>query len=274
VDIDHAYHLRDHFRNNGINSETVVSDTERCPNRTELVNSFRKGEITVLTNVEILTEGFDYSDIGSIIMARPTQSETLYVQCLGRGTRIKSASFIEKHKSEVCIILDFVDNTGKLSLINSYELEKDTPIADRMFLPKAYKEKLLEEERVRRERRIKLSSGADKKIDLLKLPDVKVWDSEKMLEPATEKQLEWLKSAGIYADDIEYTKKQASELISNLPCQEWQIRYLAVNGYDVTHGASIGQFQRVKYAVDNKQKYAMNSKDKSNIKNDVPWQKQ
>jgi superfamily II DNA or RNA helicase len=269
VDIDHAYNLRAEFRKNGINCETVVSDINRCPNRTELVKAFRKGEITVITNVEILTEGFDYNDIGSIIMARPTQSETLYVQCLGRGTRIKSPEFVAKNGSDVCVVLDFVDNTGKLSLINAYELEKNTPIADRMFLPKAYKEKLLFEEKKRRERRISLGIGADQKIDLLRLPEVKVWDSAKMLEPATEKQINWIKSAGIYADDIEYTKKQASELISNLNCHEWQLRYLAINGYDVTQGATIGQFQRVKNYIDNKQKYAMDEKEKAKIERNV-----
>jgi ATP-dependent helicase IRC3 len=89
VDIDHAYHLRDEFRKNGIISEAVSSDKDRCDNRSELIRGFRDGSITVLTNCEILTEGFDYSDIGTIMMCRPTQSETLYKQCLGRGSRLK-----------------------------------------------------------------------------------------------------------------------------------------------------------------------------------------
>lgn len=257
VDIEHAYHLRDKFREHGISSETVVSDTTRCPNRNEIINKFKSGEITVLTNVEILTEGFDYPDVGAVIMARPTQSETLYKQCIGRGTRLKTDEFKARFGTDKCTILDFVDNTGKLSLVNAYELEKDQPIEDRMFLPREHKEKLLAEEAKRRERRIALTAGKDKKIDLMKLPDVRIWDGEKMLEPATEKQIDWLKRAGIYAEDTEYTKKQASELISSLPCQEWQVRYLAVNGYDVTHGASIGQYQRVKYAIDNRNKYAI-----------------
>jgi superfamily II DNA or RNA helicase len=202
-------------------------------------------------------------------MCRPTQSETLYIQMLGRSTRLKSPKFVKQFGDDKAVILDFVDNTGKLSLVNAYELEKDTPISDRMFLPKAYKEKLLLEEKKRRERRIALGIGADQKIDLLKLPEVKVWDSAKMLEPATEKQLAWLQSAGIYAEDIEYTKKQASELISNLNCHEWQLRYLAINGYDVTHGATIGQFQRVKSYIDNKQKYAMDEKERNKIERGI-----
>jgi superfamily II DNA or RNA helicase len=269
VDIDHAYNLRAEFLKNGISCETVCSDERRCNNRSELINSFKKKEFQVLTNCEILTVGFDYNDIGAILMCRPTQSETLYIQMLGRSTRLKSPEFVKQFGDDKTVILDFVDNTGKLSLINAYELEKNTPIADRMFLPKDYKEKLLFEDKKRRERRIALGIGADQKIDLLRLPEVKVWDSAKMLEPATEKQINWIKSAGIYADDIEYTKKQASELISNLNCHEWQLRYLAINGYDVTQGATIGQFQRVKNYIDNKQKYAMDEKEKTKIERNV-----
>lgn len=258
VDIDHAYNLRNAFRRDGIYAETVVSDQERCPNRTELVNKFKAGDVQVITNVNILTEGFDYADIGSIIMARPTQSETLYIQCIGRGTRLKSEAFKEHWGTDKCIVLDFVDNTGRLSLINSYELEKNIPVEERLFLPKEHKEKLLLQEKERRERLIKLREGKDRRIDLLKLPEVRVWDSEKMLEPATEKQLDWLKREGIYAEGNEYTKKQASEIISNLPCGEYQIRFLATQGYDVSKGATQGQYQRVKRAYEMKNKFIMN----------------
>lgn len=257
VDMDHAYNLRNVFRAEGINAETVVSDLNRCPNRTELVNRFKAGDTQIITNVEILTEGFDYSDIGAIIMARPTQSETLYIQCIGRGTRLKSESFKQKYSDGKCIILDFVDNTGKLSLINAYELERGIPVAERLFLPKEHKDKLLAEEKERRERRIALYGGKDKKVDLLRLPEIRVWDSEKMLEPATEKQLDWLKREGIYQDGVEYTKKQASEIISALPCGEWQIRYLATEGYDVSKGATKGQFQRVRSLIEMKNKFIM-----------------
>ena len=257
IDIDHCYHLKEVFLEKGIITEVVVSDTERCPNRSEIIEHFRNGNIQVLINVEILTEGFDYSDIGCIIMARPTQSETLYIQVIGRGTRLKSQKFIERTGHDKCIVLDFVDNTGKHKLVNAWELEKDKPIEERIFLPESHRQKLLEE-REKRERRILARQGQDRKIDLFKLPEVKVWNSEKMLEPATEKQLAWMKNMGIYQDDVEYTKLMASELISNQPCYEWQVRWLAVHGYDVSKGASIGQYQKVKRAIDEKNKYSIN----------------
>lgn len=257
VDIQHAYNLRDEFRENGISCEAVSSDLTRGDDRKESVRQFKDKEILGLINCEILTEGFDYNDVGCVLMGRPTQSHTLYTQCIGRSTRLKSESFVNMFKTDKAIILDFVDNSGKLNLINAYELEKDIDIADRMFLPAEHKEKLLKEQKERRERRIKLDAGKDKKVDLLNLPEIRIFDSEKMLEPATEKQLGWLKSAGVWEEDTEYTKLQASELISNLPCQEWQVRFLAVHGYDVSHGAVMGQYQRVKYAIDQKTKYVI-----------------
>ena len=269
VDIQHSYNLRDILREHGISAETIVSDTIRCPDRKELVERFKRGEFDILTNCEILTEGFDYSDVGCIIMARPTQSETLYVQCIGRGTRLKSEQFREYFKVNNCIILDFVDNTGKLSIMNAYELEKHMAIEDRMFLPKEYKEKLLLELKERRERKINQQSGADKKINLLTLPEVKVWSSEKMLEQATEKQIKWLQDIGIWQEDVEYTKAMASELISNRPVAEWQVRWLAERKYDVSEGCSLGQYQRVKYAFDMKNKYALDEKEKTKIINQL-----
>jgi len=59
----------------------------------------------------------------------------------------------------------------------------------------------------------------------------------------------------------------ASELISAQPAKEWQIRWLAENKYDVSNGCSLGQFQRVKYSFELKNKFAMNEKEKNKILN-------
>jgi superfamily II DNA or RNA helicase len=256
VDIDHAYHLRDVFRKEGYSCETIVSDQERCDNRSDLVDDFKNGKIQILTNVNILTEGFDYSDVGAVLMARPTQSETLYVQCVGRGTRIKSQQFRDRFNTNATIVLDFVDNTGRHSLVNSYELEKDKPIEERMFLPPEQKEKLLAE-RQKRIIKIRQEAGGDAKIDLLRLPEVKPWNSKTMLEPATEKQIKWMQDIGVWQPDTEYTRIQASELLSAQKATAWQITFLARNGYDVSGGASLGQYQKVKWLKDQREKFAI-----------------
>jgi superfamily II DNA or RNA helicase len=63
---------------------------------------FREGRTRVLTNVGVLTEGFDDPGVSCIAMARPTRSEGLYAQCVGRGTRLHP-------DKRDCLVLDFVD---------------------------------------------------------------------------------------------------------------------------------------------------------------------
>ncbi len=258
VDIDHAYNLKRHFNDNGISCEAVTSDTERCPNRAELLERYAKGEITILTNVMILTEGYDYNDIGCILAARPTQSETVYVQSVGRGTRPKSNVFKEEFKHDHvagnCIILDFVDNCGRHSLVNAHELDKGLPIEDRVFLPPEQKEALIEA-REKRIAKIQSKVLTDSKVDLLKIPEFQMgsWNASKMEDAPTDGQIDYLKKLGIYQSDTEYTKFQASEAISSAPAGDWQLGYLAKLKYDISGGATIGQYQKVKQSYERQQ---------------------
>lgn len=70
--------------------------------RAQALADFRNGRTQVLTNVAVLTEGFDDPGVSCIAMARPTRSEGLYAQCVGRGTRLYPGK-------KDCLILDFVD---------------------------------------------------------------------------------------------------------------------------------------------------------------------
>ena len=70
--------------------------------RARVLADFRSGRIQVLTNVAVLTEGFDDPGTSCIAMARPTRSEGMYAQCVGRGTRLHPGK-------KDCLILDFVD---------------------------------------------------------------------------------------------------------------------------------------------------------------------
>src|SRR4029078_12558678 len=76
--------------------------------RAQALADFRAGRVQVLTNVGVLTEGFDDPGVSCVAMARPTRSEGVYAQCVGRGTRLHPG------KAD-CLILDFVDLT-ELSL--------------------------------------------------------------------------------------------------------------------------------------------------------------
>jgi superfamily II DNA or RNA helicase len=69
----------------GISADYV---TGSCADREQKVSRFLAGEIQLLTNCALLTEGFDCPACDCIVMLRPTQSEALYCQMVGRGTRI------------------------------------------------------------------------------------------------------------------------------------------------------------------------------------------
>ena len=97
--VDHAYHVRDELREQGIVAETVTGDTPKTE-RDAILGAYKRGQIKALTNANVLTTGFDYPDIDLIVMLRPTMSPGLYVQMAGRGMRLKS-------HTDHCLVLDF-----------------------------------------------------------------------------------------------------------------------------------------------------------------------
>src|SRR5712672_1156793 len=108
VTVDHARTIAETFNNAGITAMCVTGETP-LDERKRIYADFDKGDIKVLTNVMVLTEGWDSPRIKGILMARPTQSRSLYIHCVGRGLR-KSPG-----KSH-CLILDLTDNCGKYRL--------------------------------------------------------------------------------------------------------------------------------------------------------------
>ena len=86
----------------------VVHGAMRSEQRARALADFREGTTQVLCNVAVLTEGFDDPGVSCVAMARPTRSEGLYAQCVGRGTRLHPGK-------KDCLILDFVD-LSELSL--------------------------------------------------------------------------------------------------------------------------------------------------------------
>ncbi|KAF9115980.1 hypothetical protein BGX27_005417 [Mortierella sp. AM989] len=101
VDIEHVETLAELFRKYGYDARSVSSRTSD-DDRAQLLKDFRERKFPVIVNCGILTEGTDIPAIDSIIMARPTKSNVLFQQMLGRGMRLYPGK-------EDCLILDFVD---------------------------------------------------------------------------------------------------------------------------------------------------------------------
>jgi DNA repair protein RadD len=86
VSIEHSIALRDRFLEAGIEAEHVDGETPEG-DREAILERFKNGKTRVLCNVNVLTEGVDVPNIECVILARPTQSLTLYLQMVGRGLR-------------------------------------------------------------------------------------------------------------------------------------------------------------------------------------------
>lgn len=101
VNVSHARNLCKALNALGVPSG-IVHGAMPHDVRAKALLDFREGRTVVLTNVAVLTEGFDDPEVSCIAMARPTRSEGLYAQCIGRGTRLAPG------KTD-CLVLDFVD---------------------------------------------------------------------------------------------------------------------------------------------------------------------
>jgi DNA repair protein RadD len=115
VDRVHAKHLQTKFAESGVLAEYVDCFTSKL-DRKAIAKRFHAGEIDVICNVGVLTTGVDW-DVRCIILARPTKSEMLFVQMIGRGLRTADGK-------DDCLILDHSDNHIRLGFVTDIHHEK------------------------------------------------------------------------------------------------------------------------------------------------------
>lgn len=108
ADVAHAHDLAQEFRRANVRAEALSGKTP-TEERREILRWLAAGERDVVTNCAVLTEGFDEPRVSSIVMARPTKSQLLYTQMVGRGTRMAPGK-------KQLTVLDLVDNAGRHSL--------------------------------------------------------------------------------------------------------------------------------------------------------------
>jgi ATP-dependent helicase IRC3 len=102
VNVDHALTLAESFNDAGIRATAVYGDMPKIERETAL-QEFSESKLKILTSCGVLTEGFDEPSIEAVFMARPTKSQSLYIQCIGRGLRLYPGK-------EYCTVLDFSDS--------------------------------------------------------------------------------------------------------------------------------------------------------------------
>ena len=108
VNRKHAQHVTERFLEAGVAAEYLDGNTPR-EDRERIFDRFRAGETRILVNVGVLTTGIDL-DVRCVVDAKPTKSEILFVQTIGRGLRRGPG----KTK---CIILDHAGNHLQLGRV-------------------------------------------------------------------------------------------------------------------------------------------------------------
>jgi DNA repair protein RadD len=86
VNVAHSVHLRDEFIKSGVRAEHIDGGTPK-PERDASLARLAFGQIELITNCMVLTEGWDMPEVGCCILARPTRKMGLYRQMIGRVLR-------------------------------------------------------------------------------------------------------------------------------------------------------------------------------------------
>lgn len=106
-----AERVKSSFNSVGLDA-TVVHGSMKPSDRAAALNNFEEGKVQYLINCMILTEGVDLPSCSCIIMARPTKSQQLYLQILGRSLRLSE-------DKENALIIDLVGATSINGLVNA-----------------------------------------------------------------------------------------------------------------------------------------------------------
>lgn len=105
--VNHSQKMAKEFSENGIEAVHIDGKTPKAE-RDKIIEKFRRGAIDILCNVDLISEGFDVPDCSCVIMLRPTQSLTLYIQQSMRCMRYR--------KGKRAIILDHVGNYARFGM--------------------------------------------------------------------------------------------------------------------------------------------------------------
>jgi len=108
------------YLHNTLEQDCAIVTGETKPHTREmLLESFKRGRLKYLINVDVLTTGFDAPNIDCVAMLRPTMSAGLYYQMVGRGFRLH-------HTKTDCLVLDYAGNIDRHGPVDSIEVCEKT----------------------------------------------------------------------------------------------------------------------------------------------------
>jgi ATP-dependent helicase IRC3 len=121
--IQHAIDLEAAFKRQGLQAAAVWGSD---PDRRKKLEAYRRGDLQILINAQLLIEGFDMWQVEAVVPATPIKSQGRLIQMVGRGTRLqegisnlvewrKLGLLTDEHKQN-CLVMDPMDNFGRHSL--------------------------------------------------------------------------------------------------------------------------------------------------------------
>ena len=123
--VDHARNVKDAFIDAGVEASMVYGEMGLAERRSTL-RAFEQGDIQVIVNVAVLTEGWDHQPTSCVILLRPSSYKSTMIQMVGRGLRTVDPNEFPGQVKTDCIILDF----GTSSLLHGC-LEQDVDLDDK-----------------------------------------------------------------------------------------------------------------------------------------------
>jgi DNA repair protein RadD len=113
--IDEANHIAQRYAGQA----AVVSAQTPKQEREAILKAFKEKRIKVVTNVGVLTTGFDFPELATVVLARPTRSLALYYQMCGRAIR--------PHEGKVSWIVDLCGNYRRFGRVDDLEMRETKP---------------------------------------------------------------------------------------------------------------------------------------------------
>ncbi|MGC5037743.1 DUF3427 domain-containing protein [Streptomyces sp. DT190] len=134
VDKRHAHFMADFFHKAGFQSVALTSDSPAAV-RAQALTDLREGKVQVIFSVDLFNEGLDIPDVDTLLLLRPTNSATIFLQQLGRGLRrtetkpvLTVLDFIGQHRAEFRFEEQFraLTNLSRNRLVD--HIERDFPL--------------------------------------------------------------------------------------------------------------------------------------------------
>ena len=98
----------------------MISGDTPAKERSRIIEDFKSGRIKVLTNVGVLTTGFDYPELDTVVMARPTMSLAMWYQIVGRAIR-------PHPDKEAGWVVDLCGNIKRFGMVENLRLIEPKP---------------------------------------------------------------------------------------------------------------------------------------------------